>query len=150
MAIFQFWWIFSLQDFPKVMTEGFSQAETPPKLKSQHLRGEIKKYLSKRFWLNSQNSSNYVLATPSNWKNSSEGLKYFSRDLENRRYDFYYTFCWNEQISPILEFEIENNEMWNYAFLFPVLCLVVVDTSGESRNVLERLYDDLGSKKGQF
>ena len=42
------------------------QAENPPKLKNDHLRGEIKKSLSLRFFLNFQNSSTHTLATSSN------------------------------------------------------------------------------------
>ena len=122
------------------------QAENPPKLKSQHLRGEIKKYLSKRFCLNFQNSSNYALATPSNWKISSECLNSLSDRPIGVGTICVWNFCWTEQIYRILEFKIENNEFWKYTFLFPVLCLVVADVSGESRNVLERFYDDLGSK----
>ena len=122
------------------------QAENPPKLKNRHLHARRSKNLPWLFLFNFQNSFRHALATPFNRKNPSEGLKYFSRDLDNRRYDFCVSFSWIGQITRIIDVKIENNEIWNFTFLFPVLCLVVADVSGESRNVLERFYDDLGSK----
>ena len=47
--------------------------------KISQLRSEIKKLLSIRFFSNFQNSSTYVLATPSNWKIPSQCLKSFWR-----------------------------------------------------------------------
>ena len=47
------------------------------------------------------------------------------------------------EMSKCLEY---SNSRINYPFLIPMSCLVVADVPGESRNVLERFYDDLGSK----
>jgi hypothetical protein len=66
MLTFQFWWIFSPACALSSLSLLGSQAENPPKLKNDHLRGEIKKSLSLRFFLNFQNSSTHTLATSSN------------------------------------------------------------------------------------
>ena len=112
--------------------------------KSRQLHARKTKNLPKRFFLNFQNSSTHALATPSNWKILSQGLKYFSRDPGNRRYNFVVSFCWIQQSSRILDIKIEKYEIWKFTFLIPMLRLVVADVSGESRDVLERFYDDLG------
>ena len=76
--LFQFWWIFSL---PALLSSLAGLQAGWKSTRTEKWASSCKK-ISKSavtFLFNFQNSSTLALATPSNWQNPSQSLKYFSR-----------------------------------------------------------------------